>query len=217
MPRRLVANWTELNQALLDFGMITPTSVSNQKHLQSFLMSVRPEKKLRCVDKAGWHGNQYVFPDGLVIGKGEENESVYPINEICPKGIKQKGTLSEWQEHVLPLCLNNSRLLFSIGVALSSIVLKLIGEEGGGFNFKGRSSIGKTKCLKVSTSVFGSSDYKRSWKTTVNGLEGVCSLYNDSLLPLDEFGQSDAKDVGEMAYMISQGMGKQRSDRTGAA
>lgn len=217
MPLKLLANWADLNEALLDFGMMTPTTVTNQTHLKNFLMQVRPEKKFRCVDKGGWHGNQYVFPDGLIIGQGEDQEGVYPINEICPKGVKQRGTLSEWQTNILPLCVGNSRLLFSIGVALASVCLKLINEEGGGFNFKGRSSTGKTKCLKLATSVFGSPDYKRTWRVTANGLEAICSLYNDSLLPLDEFGQSEAKEVGQMMYMIAQGVGKQRSDRTSEA
>lgn len=217
MPLKLIANWNNLNEALLDFGMMTPTMPGNQILLKNFLISVRPEKKLRCVDKAGWHGNQYVFPDGLVIGQGEENEGVYPIHDVCPRGIKQKGTLLEWQTNILPLCLNNSRLLFSIGIALASTCLTLINEEGCGFNFKGRSSIGKSKCLKLAISVFGAPEYKRSWRITPNGLEGICSLYNDSLLPLDEFGEAEAKDVGAMAYEITQGMGKQRADRYGNA
>lgn len=217
MPRRLLGKWPELNDTLLDLGQKTPTTPQNQKNLLNFLMQAFPENKMRCVDKAGWHADQYVFPDGEVIGSAEDRESVYPINEICPKGVKQKGSLDDWQKNVLSLCIGNSRLIFSIGTALASMCLQLIGEDSGGFNFKGRSSIGKTKCLKAAVSVFGSPDYKRSWKTTANGLEGVCALYNDSLLPLDEFGQSDAKEAGEISYMISQGMGKQRAARDGTA
>ena len=63
-------------------------------------------------------------------------------------------------------------------------------------------------------SVFGSPQYRRSWKITDNALEGVCCLYNDALLPLDEFGQANAKEVGGIAYMISQEMqkGRMKSD-----
>lgn len=217
IPRRVITKWAELSEILLDLGQSVPTSPANQKHLQNFLMQTRPEKLMRCVDKSGWHGDQYIFPDGQVIGKTKDkNENVHPLNEACPKGIEKKGSLQEWQENVLKLCAHNSRLIFSIGVSLSSPCLQLVGDEGGVFNFKGASSIGKTRCLMVAISVFGSPEFKRSWRTTSNGLEGICSLHNDCLLALDEFGQSDAREVGEIAYMYSQGIGKQRSSRDGS-
>jgi uncharacterized protein (DUF927 family) len=217
LPRRLITKWAELSEILLDLGQKISMSPINQKHLQNFLQGVKSEKLMRCVDKSGWHGEQYIFPDGEVLGKTKEiSEGVYPINEACPRGIEKKGSLEEWQDHVLKLCANNSRLIFSVGVAISAPCLHLVGDEGGVFNFKGSSSIGKTRCLMVSISVFGSPEFKRSWRTTSNGLEGICSLHNDCLLALDEFGQSDAKEVGEIAYMYSQGIGKQRSGRDGA-
>ena len=211
LPRKIILKWSDLSEILLDLGQIVPTLKANQTHLQNFLMQAKPSKLMRCVDKSGWHGEQYIFPDGEVIGKTKDNnESVHPINEACPKGIEIKGSLKEWQDNVLKLCANNSRLIFSIGVSLSAPCLHLVGDEGGVFNFKGTSSIGKTRCLMAAISVFGSPDFKRSWRTTSNGLEGICSLHNDCLLALDEFGQSDAKEVGEIAYMYSQGIGKQR-------
>lgn len=217
IPRRVITKWTELSEILLDLGQSVPTSPANQKHLQNFLMEARPHERMRCVDKSGWHGEQYIFPDGEVIGENQNsNEGVHPINEVCPKGIEKKGSLEDWQEGILKITAHNSRLIFSIGVSLSAPCLQLVGDEGGVFNFKGVSSIGKTRCLMVAISVFGSPDFKRSWRTTSNGLEGVCALHNDGLLALDEFGQSDAKEIGEIAYMYSQGIGKQRSSRDGS-
>jgi putative DNA primase/helicase len=215
MPKRLIIKINDINDILLDLGQEIPIYPANQKHLQNFLMQARPFQRLRCVDKSGWHGQQYIFPNGQVIGPGQEGEGVYPLNDLCPRGVEEKGSLKEWQDNVLNLCKGNSRLIFSIGTALSSLCL--IDEDSGGFNFKGRSSIGKTKCLRVAVSVIGSRDYQRSWKTTSNGLEGVCALHNDSLLPLDEFGQQDAAEAGEIAYMIASGIGKQRASRDGSA
>lgn len=210
MPRKLIMDWGELSKTLLDLGQIIPTHPANQKLLQNFLMSAKPDKKMRCVDKAGWHGKQYVFPDGEVTGEEEEGESVYPITQVCPEGIRQSGTLKEWQDNVVAICKNNSRMILSLGIAFASPCAELANEDSGGINLKGKSSIGKTRCLMVAVSVFGSPKYQRSWKTTGNALEGICSLYNDALLPLDEFGQADAKEVGDIAYMVSQGQGKGR-------
>jgi putative DNA primase/helicase len=215
MPKRLIVKTQDINDVLLDLGQKVPIYPREQKHLQNFLMQACPPKRMRCVDKAGWHGEQYIFPDGNVIGSSKDGEGVYPLNDICPRGVEVRGTLEEWQKNVLQLCLGNSRLIFSIGTAFAALCL--IDEDSGGFNFKGRSSIGKTKCLRVAISVIGSRDYQRSWKTTSNGLEGVCALHNDSLLPLDEFGQQDAAEAGEIAYMVASGIGKQRASRDGSA
>jgi putative DNA primase/helicase len=216
IPRKLLGRQQEINETLLDLGQDIPLNPSIQKLLIQFLMKAKPKHKKRSVDKAGWHGDQYVFADGTVIGSAKDAESVYPVNETSPKGIRVRGTLEEWQNNVFNLCVGNSRLIFSVGVALAAICQKLAGEDSGGFNFKGRSSIGKTKCLNVAVSIYGSPEFKRSWKTTSNGLEGVCALHNDCLLPLDEFGQADAGEAGEISYMISQGIGKQRASRDGS-
>lgn len=217
IPRKTIAKWAELSEILLDLGQKIPIAPVNQKRLQDFLIHMRPEKLMRCVDKSGWHGDQYIFPDGEVFGLTKDgHENVHPMNEVCPKGIEKKGSLKEWRENILKLCSGNSRLIFSLGVPLSAPCLQLVGDEGGVFNFKGNSSIGKTRCLMVAMSVFGSPEFKRSWRTTSNGLEGICSLHNDCLLALDEFGQSDAKEIGEIAYMYSQGIGKQRSNQDGS-
>lgn len=210
IPRKLIMEWKELSRTLLDLGQYVPTNPFHQRLLQNFLMFAKPEKKMRCVDKAGWHGKQYVFPDGEVLGKEEEGESVYPITQVCPEGIKKSGTLKEWQDNVVAICKKNSRMILSLGIAFASSCAELVNEDSGGINLKGKSSIGKTRCLMVAVSVFGSPKYQRSWKTTGNALEGICSLYNDALLPLDEFGQTDAKEAGEIAYMVSQGQGKGR-------
>jgi putative DNA primase/helicase len=213
IPRRLLGKPPELIELLLDLGQKTPIQPSTQKNLIQFLMNSRPKKEMRCVNKSGWHGEQYVFADGTVIGGDTKTEKVHLINDISPKGMEAKGTLKEWQDNVVSLCAHNSRLIFGLGVAFSAYCLDIIVEDGGGFNLKGRSSIGKTKILYAAISVCGSRELKKSWRATGNGLEAVCSLHNDSLLPLDEFGQADVKEIGSIAYMISEGVGKSRMDK----
>jgi putative DNA primase/helicase len=215
IPRRLLGKWADLSEILLDLGQRLPNTPQLQKYLQTFLMEARPPKLMRCVDKSGWHGDQYVFASGEVIGGKGAAEEIFPVYETCYKGIGKSGTIKEWQDNVVQLCSGNSRLIFSLGVAFASMCLYLSDEESGGFNLKGRSSTGKTKCATVAASVFGSKEYIRTWRTTSNGLEGICALHNDSLLPLDELAQCDSSEAGQMAYMIYSGMSKQRSSRTG--
>jgi putative DNA primase/helicase len=59
--------------------------------------------------------------------------------------------------------------------------------------------------------------YVNRWRATSNGLESLAALHNDTLLILDELAQVDPREAGEIAYMLANGQGKQRSARTGGA
>ena len=208
IPRNIIFKWSELSGVLLDLGQRLPTNQTNQNRFKEFLQNSKPKELMRCVHKAGWHGEQYVFPDGEVIGKALDTESVYPLNKDIPKGLKQKSTHEDWLKNAWTLCANNSRLIFSVGVSLAAPCMYLTDEDSGGFSWVGSSSIGKSRCLAMAISVFGSPDFKRSWKNTSNGFEALCSLHNDLLLPMDEGAQADPKEIGENIYMFSQGQGK---------
>ena len=55
----------------------------------------------------------------------------------------------------------------------------------------------------------------RQWRATGNGLELVAAAHSDNLLPLDEMGQVDGREAGEIAYMLSNGQAKARAGRSG--
>ena len=95
------------------------------------------------------------------------------------------------------LAAGNSRLVFALSVAFAGALPALVGEESGGFHFRGASSSGKTTALKVAASVWGHpSEYPRLWRATANGLEGLAALHNDGLLILDELSQIDPHEAG---------------------
>ncbi|MBO4199615.1 DUF927 domain-containing protein [Escherichia coli] len=48
-------------------------------------------------------------------------------------------------------------------------------------------------------------------------MEGIAARHNDGLLCLDEIAQVDASKAGEIAYMLPNGKGKQRSTKNGTA
>ena len=110
--------------------------------------------------------------------------------------------------------------MFAISIAFAGPLVGPCSAEGGGFNYKGGSSTGKTTALHVAGSAYGGGDtngYVRSWRSTSNGLEGVSLAHSDTLLCLDELSQLAAKDAGEAAYMLANGAGKSRSFRDGSA
>ena len=158
-----------------------------------------------------------MFPNGEVIGESSDEEDIYLVSNQPCQGVGSSGTLEEWLNNVLCLCSGNSRLIFSIGTAAAAFCLSILDEDGGGCNLHGRSSRGKTKCIKVGISFLANPDpmvgYLRTWRNTANAVEGLCALHNDSLLPMDELGQSEASEAGGMAYSITSGIEKGRLNR----
>ena len=79
-------------------------------------------------------------------------------------------------------------------MAFAGPLLGLIGREGGGFNFYGQSSRGKTTLAEASASVWGKGGrpgFVRSWRSTANALEATAALHTDTLLVLDELSVVD--------------------------
>ncbi|MTD99856.1 DUF927 domain-containing protein [Paracoccus sp. YIM 132242] len=130
------------------------------------------------------------------------------------------GTLQTWQAEVGKNAVGNSRLMLALSAAFAGPLLQPLSVEGGGFHFRGGSSTGKTTALQVAGSVWGGggiNGYVGTWRATSNGLEGIAALHCDTLLCLDEIGQIDAREAGQVAYMLSNGRGKSRAGRGGEA
>jgi uncharacterized protein (DUF927 family) len=102
-------------------------------------------------------------------------------------------------------------------MAFAAVLLTLLDIEGGGIHWRGQSSEGKTTVLLVAASVWGEPGRLERWRATSNGLEGVASYHNDSLLLLDELREVDPKEAGVVAYMLSNGAGKRRGRPEGGS
>lgn len=69
----------------------------------------------------------------------------------------------------------------------------------------------------MAASVWGSSEFIRSWSATANGLEGVAATRNETCLILDEIDEASPFEIGKITYMLANGQGKQRAGRIGNA
>jgi len=152
------------------------------------------------------------LPDETIGGSDAEG-AVVQANGI--HHFKVRGTVEEWITNIGALCKGNSRLVFGTSVAFAGPLLDVIDTEGGGVHPVGTTSSGKTTMLCCAASVWGRREFVRSWRATSNGLEGIAALHNDSVLILDEIGQADPNDVGEGVYMLANGIGKARMNRSG--
>lgn len=160
-------------------------------------------------DKTGWVDNSFVLPNCTYGDETLRFRDVEPSKE-CP--IEVKGTLDGWRSEVAAKCEGNSRLTFALGTAFAAPLLPIVDIESGGFHLVGGTSQGKTTALNVAASVVGIKEVPH-WRTTTNGLEGTAMAYNHMLLPLDEIGQAEPKEVGAIAYMLANGQGKSRMKR----
>ncbi len=215
MPVRSLVprNGDEVFAALLDAGLPF-IELEHKRKLNAYLMRCKPERRITCVERTGWHGRAYVLPQGSI---GPDADGVILQTTGCAASdFTERGTLAEWQQGVAALAVGNSRLCFALSLAFAAPLLNLVGMEGGGFHLKGESTDGKTTIMKAAASVYGNPDrYSQTWRATGNAIEGIASRRNDALLCLDELGELDGKEAGQVAYMLANGQGKGRSKQDG--
>ncbi len=165
------------------------------------------EKTYTITDSSGWVGSSFVMPDRTY---GDADLKFRDVEPSVDALTEMTGTLEGWKAGIGAKCAGNSRLIaLALGAGFAAPLLPLVGMESGGFHIVGGTSIGKTTILRVASSVVGIKDIPH-WRTTANGLESIAAASNHMLLPLDEIGQADPKDVGNIAYMLANGHGKGR-------
>jgi putative DNA primase/helicase len=217
MPLELVhSDSFELVKYLVNRGLLIGTSRTHHDRLKNYINLSQPEETIICTAKIGWHNGVYVFPDESI--GASENRIVYQPEYAAAHKYVVRGTLEEWRENISQHCIGNSRLAFGVSIAFASVLLPIIDVQSGGFHYRGSTSSGKSTAGFVAGSVFGGSDdelgFAESWKTTANGLESVAEMHNHSFLPLDELAQIDARQAGDVAYMLGNGAGKRRMTKT---
>lgn len=220
MPAELLAgDDIEYRKQLHSGGLWINPNKQARERLSLYISSAAPKQVLfRCVQKLGWHGEHFVFPDASVPASAER--ILFQPSHTEEHRSKVNGTLDDWKEHVAKLCAGNSRLVFPVCCTLAGPLLKLLNEESGGFHLLGPSSIGKTSSLTVAGSVLGGGHDKgfvRSWNTTANAVEAIAEMHNDQTLILDEIKQAQATDIVKTAYTLANGQGKGRAGKTGGA
>jgi len=208
----------EVVDALLSKGLAIAPGKKPRLRLVEYIQNCQPENnaRARTTDMTGWHGNQFIL-SSEIIGEGDERV-IYQGQQREAKTYQQMGTLEEWRNNISRLCVGNSRLVLAVSAAFAAPLLRLIDMEGGGVHFVGNSSTGKSTALYVAASVMGSPEhYNQSWRATGNGLEGIAKFHNDTCLIIDEMGQVQAKEAGEISYMLANGAGKLRANIRGDA
>jgi putative DNA primase/helicase len=196
-------------------GFVYSWNTMAKSKLVEYLSDSIPDREVLVASHTGFCGDTrvgdvYVRPDQII---GEAKEEIVLDESLHDKGFGMKGSLSDWRDNQGKYCENNSRLTFSVSAAFSSILLHVCEVSNVGFHLCGKSASGKSTCLSVASSVFGSPQYVVSWNTTGNAIENTAFRRNDALLILDELSEVSPLKVGEIAYMLANGKGKHRMNK----
>ena len=207
---RIASDLNGLIDDLMNLGFpgVCPGDASKSRFAE-LLIESKPSVVKKCVSKTGWHGDTYVTQTGSFVGDMDI------VLTGSPKPMRASaGTLTEWQQNVSSYAPGNSRLALAISTAFAAPMMRSVDAESGGFGFVNLTSCGKSTCQLAAASVYAkATDYKESWRSTSNGLEALCARHNDALLILDEMGEADPRDVGEMVYMLANETGKARMNK----
>jgi putative DNA primase/helicase len=201
----------ELKGEFLDMGLSLELRRFNL--LRDYINKAKPKRRVKLAQKTGWADeNSFLLPN-VVIGTADYMLASNPYSG-ADYGVD--GTMQDWQKDVAAYARDNTWLVVAIGSALAGPLLSKLELSNGGFHVYGDSSIGKSTISRVACSVWGAPDkFIKTWRATANGQEGVAASRNDTLLVLDEIGESESTEVGKIIYQLGNGQGKIRADKLG--
>lgn len=223
MPARmLAADGAEYRATLLHFGLRIAAGSRARNLLGMYVQSRAPDEIAVCTEKVGWHGKAFVLPRETLqrpplAGEDPPERIVFQTDGTVENSFRQRGSLDQWRDRVAALCVGNSRLVFTLCCAFAGVLLRPAGMESGGFHLRGDSSGGKTTALRGAASVWGAPSYMQRWRATSNAIESIAAAHCSVTLLLDELAQVDAKEAGDIAYMLANGVSKARANRNGQA
>ena len=215
IPNKLLPkDGSALSELLIDSGLWINVDPKAGRQNLKYYLNQTPKERMVLVNKIGWHGQNYVFPD-KAWGKPEREKHKLYIQGTMPI-YEEIGTIDQWTQEIGKYLQGNSRLIFGVSMGLASSLLTPLGRQNFGVHYIGYSSIGKSTILYVVASIFGAE--VKSWRTTDNCAEAWAREANDNIFFLDELGKApNASVVSEMLYMLGDGQGKGRANRFGDA
>ena len=143
------------------------------------------------MEQVGHQDGCFAYPDERVFSHDSREAPIaYRGGAVC---VTQRGSLEDWQEHVLSLLLGQHLPLFAIFAAFAATLLGLTSIQGNFmFMYSGPPRKGKSTLLDVAASLCGPATdasggrYLRKFNNTMNRIEELLHLYNDLPMLIDE-------------------------------
>ena len=206
----------DLRGTLLDMGLRLDPKMRSE--FATWLTLQFPKNRIIAASSTGWHNDMkaFVLPDRVFGSQNIRFQSSYHGHN----GFGTGGTFENWQKNVAAPCRGNPMAILSLSASLAGVLIhiaQLKAYGGAGLHLVGDTSKGKTTLEQLAASAWGDASFVRTWRATSNGLEAVAASLNDTLLILDEISECDPREIGNIIYCLSNGVGKTRAKRTGGA
>lgn len=219
LPNNLgVGDGKEVRTVLAEHGFQCPNDRPGRLALADFITHSDARDIVEIASRPGWIGDSFALPQGIISPPGETRHLKIDMGNKS-HFFATAGKAEDWRA-LAGLIEGSSRAVFALSVAFAPILLKPMGENGGGFHFYGQSSRSKTTVLVLAGSVYGGGGidgYVQSWLRTGNSAEATAADHNDCLIALDELGLSDPELAADLYYMLANGHGKGRATVLGTA
>ena len=105
-------------------------------------------------------------------------------------------------------------MILAISMALAAPLAYLLDREPFGIHIYGEGSIGKSTTAAAAASVWGrpgTDGFLQTWRNTMVAIEELASIYNHSILILDEIGEMEnPRDLQKVVFMLTGGQSKGR-------
>lgn len=131
--------------------------------------------------------------------------------------LRTRGTLDAHLEALRDTFVEDRLAAVAILAALAAPLLQPLAAPNFAVNFFGDSSKGKTSIVKIAGSVYGdpkSEQWIGSWNATPVAMELRAATLTHLPLCFDEVGAGDARVIERSIYMLINGCGKSRGDRS---
>ena len=114
-------------------------------------------QSFKVATRLGWNSGAFILPSGEIGQPSQPLEMM--LNDLDPamrQKYRVKGTSKEWNAGIAKLCAGNTRLMFSVSLALTGPILPFVrGPKAGGFQIFGPAESGKTTAAMVAGTVWG--------------------------------------------------------------
>lgn len=214
---RLASGAAEVRAELAGAGLAVPMTRGKAEKFTVALSEVKCARRLTLVGATGWCGDRFVLPGHVVGPIG--GEPVLFTGTSPALHYRRRGDLAAWRASVAAKAVGNDLLAFALSLAFLGPLLRPLELEGGGINFRGPSSCGKTTLAYAAGSVWGGGGplgFGQTWRSTANALEMVAHGHNDGLVVLDELALIAAEEAGAAAYSLASGQSKSRARADGS-
>jgi len=205
---------------LAEQGLRVATKSTDRAWLATYFNLLKIDRRVIKVNRTGWHDlsgmKVFVLPSRAI---GNDTSELVMLDSVKISPYAVTGTLDDWRRGVGHLTAEHHRAVFVVSASFTAPLLALVGMEGGGFHLYGQSSRGKTTLAQAAASAWGRGDthgFIKTWRGTVNGLEGAAVTHSDTPLVLDELGVADGRDVAAAVYQLAGSSGKIRASKDGS-